>query len=127
MDRRGFLSAMLSACAAPAIVRASSLMPIVARSGLLIPYHDTIIIGSSYGRSGLTNWAELTDLQKTLWSQELWKHARNSAFVNRFCSDDALLAEMLRNPADGGSLIVQAPQERRLSPTPLAEPDLFGS
>lgn len=39
MNRRLFLSAILSACAAPAIVRASSLMPIFCRSesGILLP------------------------------------------------------------------------------------------
>lgn len=35
MDRRGFLGAMLAACAAPAIVRADSLMRIVPRDALI--------------------------------------------------------------------------------------------
>ena len=36
--RRNFLGIMLAACAAPAIVRASSLMPIVARRKTPFPY-----------------------------------------------------------------------------------------
>lgn len=32
----------------------------------------------------LTNFAALTDEQKTVWSMDLWKHARNYSFVNKF-------------------------------------------
>lgn len=32
----------------------------------------------------LTNFALLTDEQKTVWSMDLWKHARNYSFVNKF-------------------------------------------
>jgi N4-gp56 family major capsid protein len=32
----------------------------------------------------LTNFGLLTDEQKTIWSKELWKQARNHSFVNRF-------------------------------------------
>ena len=32
----------------------------------------------------LTNFSLLTTEQKTLWSMDLWKHARNYAFVNKF-------------------------------------------
>lgn len=32
----------------------------------------------------LTNFAALTDEQKTVWSMDLWKQARNYAFVNKF-------------------------------------------
>lgn len=32
----------------------------------------------------LTNFAALTNEQKTVWSMELWKNARNQSFVNRF-------------------------------------------
>lgn len=32
----------------------------------------------------LTNFALLTDEQKTIWSMDLWKNARNQSFVNRF-------------------------------------------
>lgn len=31
-----------------------------------------------------TNFALLTDEQKTIWSKDLWKHARNYAFINKF-------------------------------------------
>lgn len=44
MDRRGFLAGMLAACAAPAIVRADSLMRIVPRElELLVP---NVIVGT---------------------------------------------------------------------------------
>jgi N4-gp56 family major capsid protein len=34
----------------------------------------------------LTNFAALTDEQKTVWSMDLWKQARNYSFVNKFLS-----------------------------------------
>ena len=37
----------------------------------------------------LTNFALLTDEQKTTWSMDLWHHARNYAFVNKFLGKDA--------------------------------------
>ena len=37
----------------------------------------------------LTNFALLTDEQKTVWSKDLWKHARNHAFVNKFMGTGA--------------------------------------
>lgn len=39
MERRGFLGAMLAACAAPAIVRAASLMKV---SGIVIPTDEEV-------------------------------------------------------------------------------------
>jgi P22 coat protein - gene protein 5 len=41
LTRRGFLGAMLAACAAPAIVRAGSLMKV---SGIIIPAQDIITL-----------------------------------------------------------------------------------
>lgn len=32
----------------------------------------------------LTNFAKLTNEQKTMWSMDLWKHARNFSFMNQF-------------------------------------------
>lgn len=32
----------------------------------------------------LTNFAALTDEQKTAWSMDLWKHARNQSFISKF-------------------------------------------
>ena len=32
----------------------------------------------------LTNFSALTAEQKTVWSMDLWKQARNMSFVNRF-------------------------------------------
>lgn len=32
----------------------------------------------------LTNFAQLTSEQKTIWSMDLWKQARNLSFINRF-------------------------------------------
>lgn len=32
----------------------------------------------------LTNFGALTQEQKTIWSKELWKNARNQSFINRF-------------------------------------------
>lgn len=37
----------------------------------------------------LTNFAALTDEQKTVWSLDLWKQARNYSFVNKFLSKGA--------------------------------------
>lgn len=37
----------------------------------------------------LTNFSLLTDEQKTAWAMDLWKHARNYAFVNKFLGKDA--------------------------------------
>jgi len=31
-----------------------------------------------------TNFAALTDEQKTVWSRDLWKAARNYSFINHF-------------------------------------------
>jgi N4-gp56 family major capsid protein len=36
----------------------------------------------------LTNFALLTDEQKTIWSMDLWKQARNYSFVNQFLGKD---------------------------------------
>ena len=36
----------------------------------------------------LTNFGALTTEQKTIWSMDLWKNARNVAFVNRFLGKD---------------------------------------
>jgi len=36
----------------------------------------------------LTNFAALTSEQKTVWSMDLWKHARNYAFINKFLGKD---------------------------------------
>ena len=32
----------------------------------------------------LTNFSLLTSEQKTIWSRDLWKQARNMSFINRF-------------------------------------------
>lgn len=37
----------------------------------------------------LTNFAALTDEQKTVWSMDLWKQARNYSFVNKFLGKDS--------------------------------------
>ena len=37
----------------------------------------------------LTNFALLTNEQKTIWSMDLWKQARNYAFVNKFLGKDS--------------------------------------
>lgn len=37
----------------------------------------------------LTNFAALTDEQKTAWSLDLWKHARNQSFINKFLGKGA--------------------------------------
>ena len=36
----------------------------------------------------LTNFSLLTEEQKTIWSMDLWKQARNYSFVNRFLGKD---------------------------------------
>ena len=37
----------------------------------------------------LTNFANLTTEQKTIWSMDLWKMARNYSFINKFLGSDA--------------------------------------
>lgn len=37
----------------------------------------------------LTNFSLLTDEQKTVWSMDLWKQARNYSFVNKFLGKDS--------------------------------------
>lgn len=37
----------------------------------------------------LTNFGLLTDEQKTMWSMDLWKAARNYSFIDKFCGDGA--------------------------------------
>jgi len=37
----------------------------------------------------LTNFGLLTDEQKTVWSMDLWRHARNYSFVNKFLGKDS--------------------------------------
>ena len=37
----------------------------------------------------LTNFGLLTDEQKTTWSMDLWKQARNYSFIDKFCGDGA--------------------------------------
>lgn len=37
----------------------------------------------------LTNFALLTSEQKTVWSMDLWKQARNSSFINKFLGKDS--------------------------------------
>lgn len=37
----------------------------------------------------MTNFALLTDEQKTIWSMDLWKQARNYSFVNKFLGKDS--------------------------------------
>jgi len=37
----------------------------------------------------LTNFGLLTNEQKTLWSMDLWKNARNQSFINKFLGSDS--------------------------------------
>lgn len=63
MDRRGFLASILAAGCAPAIVRADSLMRIVSRDTILLPFSDDYLAGfirESY-RSGLSLRLDLFD------------------------------------------------------------------
>lgn len=41
------------------------------------------------GISNITNFALLTNEQKTVWSMDLWEQARNLSFVNQFLGKDA--------------------------------------
>jgi hypothetical protein len=36
-----------------------------------------------------TNFAALTTEQKTVWSKDMWKQARNMSFINKFMGKDA--------------------------------------
>ncbi len=44
VSRRGFLTGMLALGAAPAIVRAASLMPVVTPAGLIVPSGDVLTL-----------------------------------------------------------------------------------
>ena len=39
--------------------------------------------------SNLTNFAQLTNEQKTVWSTDLWEQARNLSFINQFLGKDS--------------------------------------
>jgi hypothetical protein len=65
MDRRGFLGAILAAAAAPAIVRASSLMKLapgleIAESGLVVPVTEI------YARNQVLAIKQITDATSAL-------------------------------------------------------------
>lgn len=53
MNRRGFLGAMLAACAAPAIVRADSLMRIVPRETLIAEWDGSVLTSQKVARECL--------------------------------------------------------------------------
>lgn len=53
MNRRGFLGAMLAACAAPAIVRADSLMRIVPRDTLIAEFDFSLLTPQIITREAL--------------------------------------------------------------------------
>jgi len=54
MDRRGFLSAILAAGVAPALVKAANIMPVFARreSGMLVP-SEQFVVTEIYGANML--------------------------------------------------------------------------
>lgn len=84
MDRRGFLGSIIALGCAPAIVRASSLMPVRvldAPVGIWEAVLDQLHFDHLSGR---TNFAALSAAQKELWSREIWRAAREQAFVSKF-------------------------------------------
>lgn len=83
MDRRGFLKACLAAAAAPAIVRADSLMKIVARdTEVLVPYETTIIIDQMRNVRSMA-WDELVGWYTKVWEEALYKELTKPSFVER--------------------------------------------
>ena len=58
----------------------------------------------------LTNFAALTDEQKTVWSMDFWKHARNYSFMNKFVgsSSDSLIQRVteLRKDERGARAVI---------------------
>jgi hypothetical protein len=83
MNRRGFLGVILASAAAPAIVRASSLMNLPVRApsarlgggdladDTLQSYSETITINQMRGAEAFG----LTDAQMLAWSQGMWRDA----------------------------------------------------
>lgn len=58
----------------------------------------------------LTNFAALTDEQKTVWSMDFWKHARNYSFMNKFTgtTSDSLIqriTELTKNEKGSRAVI----------------------
>ena len=41
------------------------------------------------GLTNLSNFALLTNEQKTVWSMDLWEQARNLSFINQFLGKDS--------------------------------------
>jgi N4-gp56 family major capsid protein len=58
----------------------------------------------------LTNFAALTNEQKTVWSMDFWKHARNYSFMNKFVgsSSDSLIQRVteLRKDERGARAVI---------------------
>lgn len=71
MNRRGFLSAILAAGAAPAIVRADSLMRVVPRETLVLAAEAPYL--SADASMARTLFGALTDEQKRVWAEALWR------------------------------------------------------
>lgn len=78
MDRRGFLKAMLAAAAAPAIVRAESLMKIYVppEPKLFVP-EDSIVQGLEFGTNDFTveTWIKKPETEGMIFGGDgHWKH-----------------------------------------------------
>lgn len=82
MNRRGFLGAILATAVAPAIVRASSLMPVVARN----PLQELADYARRMGIEPITENGEevYVAFMHPKMAEHLWRQARNNAFVSRF-------------------------------------------
>jgi len=83
MNRRGFLGTILAGCVAPAVVKAEWLMP----TRVLLPAPLIYTGVGTLQLTGRTNFAQLTAEQKAIWSKDVWAHAREMSFVNRFLGE----------------------------------------
>lgn len=86
MNRRGFLGVVLAAGVAPAIIRSGILMPVrqiaTLDNGLITAFEQTITINQM--RGSFTNFANLTLMQKRIWSQAVVDECKKSRHLSDF-------------------------------------------
>lgn len=96
--------------------------------------------------SNVTNWAALTDEQKTIWSLDFWKAARDKSFVSRFegTSEDSMIQRIselkkttkgtravitlvhdLENDGTAGDRFLEGNEEAMLSSDQVIEVDML--
>lgn len=83
MDRRSFIGSILALAAAPAIVRADSLMRIVPRGTTVLAGMNPIFSGGPIVIDGL-GFSYLNRDAVRLWAARVWAEAIDETFVRRF-------------------------------------------